>query len=267
MTIMHLNNYLKNKFTRNRKRFEKTPAVITLNINLMLKKVAEITEIHLEIDKTDPANLIIHTNGKVDRKGWINAQLLPYTYFTPPLDGIYAFDFLGEASHSPKASTAVDIIAEPFTWHNFPADLVGIKVNSSTNHIMGFLSENKSTRPFLETAPFRKVETKELQNLKKTNAPFSITNAFIWEDILHMTVQYLGGCRRHSFQLLWDGTKVKSIPLQIHLTLFHDNNGDPCKSIVTEELTFALSDHIQNNAVLLLDRWTKDLVYEEEIVI
>ena len=267
MTIMYLNNYLKDKLSYKRNRSEQTPAAITLNTRPMLKKVAEVSEIHIEIDKADPTNLTVHAKGNVDSKGWTNAQLMPYTYFSPPQDGVYAFDFLGEAPDNARTSTATDITATPFIWNNFPSDLTGIKINSSSNYIMGFLKDKKATRPVLETCPFKRVETRELQSLKKTNAPFSITNAFIWEDILHMTVQYMGGCRRHGFQLLWDGTKVKSIPLQIHLTLIHDNNGDPCKSIVTEELSFALSDHIQNNAVLLLDRWTKDLIYEEEIVI
>lgn len=57
---------------------------------------------------------------------------------------------------------------------------------------------------------------------------------------LTLVVQYGGGCREHEFTLCWDGHFMESFPLQVRLVLHHDGNGDMCRALPTETLTFDL---------------------------
>ena len=71
-------------------------------------------------------------------------------------------------------------------------------------------------------------------------------------DKLIADVRYGGGCARHDFRLTWDGSLDKSDPPQALLKLSHDGNGDPCKALISERLTFDLSPHFEANADVVL---------------
>lgn len=228
----------------------------------MTKKVIEVTEVTLEILKKNPPILAITSKGKVSSGGWTNGQLIPFVYIMPPLDGIYEFDFIADEPTDISTDVISEITSKVFMWDDFPVELKGVKVYASENSITALIKEeNNENLVSLTGSPFNKVTPEALEELKGKNDMYFITNAFIWEDVLNVSVQYSGGCKKHDFQLVWDGTEMESFPPQIQLFLIHNNNEDTCKAIVREELQFVLSEHITTDSDLILSGWSKKLSY------
>ncbi|MEQ8688216.1 MAG: hypothetical protein RIE86_23130 [Imperialibacter sp.] len=81
-----------------------------------------------------------------------------------------------------------------------------------------------------------------------TGDPFFIKKAVLNDSLLKVTVQYAGGCKKHDFKLVWDGTIDSStIPAVATFALIHDGKNDMCEALPTEELTFDLLDIMQGN--------------------
>jgi len=57
-------------------------------------------------------------------------------------------------------------------------------------------------------------------------------------DNLIIHVSSSGGCSNHDYQLIWDGSFMKSNPVQAILRLSHDENSDMCDSIVGGNISF-----------------------------
>ena len=70
---------------------------------------------------------------------------------------------------------------------------------------------------------------------------------------LRVLVEYSGGCEEHSFSAYWDGSFVKTNPPRARIILVHDDNGDVCRMLVTEELHIDLSDLIPATPALFID--------------
>lgn len=70
--------------------------------------------------------------------------------------------------------------------------------------------------------------------------PYTIENASIVEDILHLEVSYTGGCQEHLFELVALNDFLASQPVQADILLTHDANNDSCESPIKEELQFSL---------------------------
>lgn len=66
---------------------------------------------------------------------------------------------------------------------------------------------------------------------------YSIENAILEDTILTIDLSYLGGCKQHSFNLVFNGMYKKSLPRQADLYLLHENQGDTC----TENRNLTLS--------------------------
>lgn len=60
-------------------------------------------------------------------------------------------------------------------------------------------------------------------------------------DILSLVVRYSGGCETHIFDLFADPRIMKSMPPQQNIVLKHDANGDKCRALITDTLSFDLS--------------------------
>ncbi len=99
----------------------------------MTKKILNIKEIKLSIEKSNPPNLIVDAKGEVTTGGWSNGRLIPYIYIAPPADGIYEFDFVADSPDGivPQVITPID--AKPFVWNGFPDELKGVKIYTSSN--------------------------------------------------------------------------------------------------------------------------------------
>ena len=99
----------------------------------MTKKVIEVTGVTLEILKKNPPILVITSKGNVSSGGWSNGQLIPFVYIMPPSDGIYEFDFVADEPTGISTQVISEITSQSFMWDDFPADLKGVKVYSSSN--------------------------------------------------------------------------------------------------------------------------------------
>ena len=99
----------------------------------MTKNVNEVTEIKLEILKRNPLVLVVSCKGNVISPGWTNAQLIPFVYVTPPSDGMYEFDFVATEPIEPQTEVITDIRAQTFFWEDYPSDLGGVKIYTTTN--------------------------------------------------------------------------------------------------------------------------------------
>jgi hypothetical protein len=225
----------------------------------MTKKILTVTEVSLTINEKTKT-LKIEATGEVNSSGWTNPKLAAYIYVKPPSDGIYEYDFIADEPTGPASDVITKIKAED-SGLDFPSGLKGVKVYSSCNFITERLAIAETFLPnALDGGELETVTPTRLTELKKKNDLFSITNAFIWEDVLLVTVRYGGGCKKHDFKLVWDGSEMESNPAKIDIVLIHNANGDNCKALLTEELQFRLTPARTSNTILRLEGWAKEIL-------
>ncbi len=75
----------------------------------------------------------------------------------------------------------------------------------------------------------------------RASDPVAITASEVDGDTITLTVEYSGGCGEHDFALCWDGSWIKTLPMKVGLTLSHDANGDMCRAMISEDITFDLA--------------------------
>jgi hypothetical protein len=68
-----------------------------------------------------------------------------------------------------------------------------------------------------------------------------IVSAQILGDRLELRVHFGGGCAEHDFSLVYSGAFRESHPVQTDLSLRHDAHDDPCRALLSRDLTFDLS--------------------------
>jgi len=68
--------------------------------------------------------------------------------------------------------------------------------------------------------------------------PVTVNGVSIEGDELTVDVSYSGGCREHGFKLYMQPTFAESNPVQANLYLSHNCNGDFCRALISESLTF-----------------------------
>lgn len=228
----------------------------------MTKKIMEVTEVTVQATEKNPSIISIISKGNVSSGGWSNARLIPYDNKQTPVDGIYNFDFVADAPSGISIDVISEIASKEILFDNSSKQLKGVKINASENYITSLISQDNNSNESLVRShnyPFNEVTPEDLKKLLKNNDSFSITNAFIWEDVLTVDVTYSGGCKEHDFQLVWDGTVIKTLPPQIDLFIIHNNNQDPCKAMVSNELQFTLPLEILNQYEINLNGWSKKL--------
>jgi hypothetical protein len=103
-------------------------------------KIFRVDTVTIHILKTNPPILVIQALGTVGSTGWKNGKLIPFVYVKPPADGIYEFDFVAEQPTGLTLPVLLPITAEG-QWQNFPPNLKGIKVYSSSNNSGGMLTD------------------------------------------------------------------------------------------------------------------------------
>jgi len=77
---------------------------------------------------------------------------------------------------------------------------------------------------------------------------YSIDSLFIRSEILHVRINYSGGCKEHLFQLFSNGMFGKSLPPQVSVYLYHNSNGDNCRELINKELEFNISQLKYNSS-------------------
>ncbi|MBK5284589.1 MAG: hypothetical protein JJE25_04245 [Bacteroidia bacterium] len=92
---------------------------------------------------------------------------------------------------------------------------------------------------------------------------YSVDSLFILNDILHLSINYSGGCKEHSFQLFSNGMFGKSLPPQVSVHLQHNSNGDNCRELINKELQFNISPLKYNSSKKIIINFdgTQKVIY------
>lgn len=77
------------------------------------------------------------------------------------------------------------------------------------------------------------------QEFKSDN--FTILDVHIDGNLMHLTVEYSGGCGEHKFEVLGSKAIMKSLPPLRPVLIIHDAGGDNCRALITEQLTVDIS--------------------------
>ncbi|MBK7129669.1 MAG: hypothetical protein IPM74_05800 [Crocinitomicaceae bacterium] len=95
------------------------------------------------------------------------------------------------------------------------------------------------------------------------SADFSIMAVSIEGNVMSISVEYSGGCEKHSWELVGSESIQKSLPPKRGVRLIHQNNGDSCRSIVEENLKFDISvlAYEGGEIILNLQGWANALSY------
>jgi hypothetical protein len=97
----------------------------------------------------------------------------------------------------------------------------------------------------------------------REGAAVTILAVRLVENSMELDVEYSGGCETHSFRLLGSTMVLKSLPPQRGVMLFHENNGDNCRSIEQRTLKFDISAlaYPGGEVILKLDGWDQNISY------
>lgn len=99
-------------------------------------------------------------------------------------------------------------------------------------------------------------------NMSDTGTAYTIDSVKINNDILSLFVNYSGGCKTHSFELLSNGAYAKSLPPQVSISLKHIGNDDACRQLITQELKFNVSKlKYQGQNTVILNLRNKARIY------
>jgi len=84
------------------------------------------------------------------------------------------------------------------------------------------------------------IDGQQADSLYERSDGFQVDTFRIADDTLHMTVQYSGGCKAHTFGVYW--YPIPSFRCCVAGVLVtHDANGDLCEAWITDELEISLS--------------------------
>jgi hypothetical protein len=76
--------------------------------------------------------------------------------------------------------------------------------------------------------------------------PFVLDSVIFDCDSISIIVSYSGGCKQHTFEIIWSETLSDTEPPQTGIIILHDANEDACEAYITETLTFSVSDLAAN---------------------
>ncbi|MGH8501974.1 MAG: hypothetical protein ACREVE_05775 [Gammaproteobacteria bacterium] len=105
--------------------------------------------------------LVISATGTVDTSGWTDIRFSPHFYATPPSDGIWDFDLIGD----PPSGIVAEVVLPVAAMGVFPKQewVRGVRIRAETNQIESGLASKPS-----KTIPFHAV-IKRVQPLTRTN--------------------------------------------------------------------------------------------------
>ncbi|UCF18588.1 MAG: hypothetical protein JSU87_11645 [Gemmatimonadota bacterium] len=71
--------------------------------------------------------------------------------------------------------------------------------------------------------------------------PLVLSDYSLSGHILHLAVEYGGGCEVHELDLVAWGGWLESFPVQVNVLLTHEGNDDPCDAVIHEDKHFDLT--------------------------
>ena len=122
-----------------------------------------------------------------------------------------------------------------------------------------------TTKEVLDIDPID-VKKAQIGDVTQETAQTTITSVKLEGNILSLGVEYSGGCKDHSFELIGSAAIMKSIPPKRSIKLMHESNGDTCRELVSETIKFdiralAHTETSGSEIVLLLDGYKESISY------
>lgn len=72
--------------------------------------------------------------------------------------------------------------------------------------------------------------------------PFQLNSITVEGETVKIAVSYSGGCRKHTFDVIWSERLTETTPASTDLLLLHEDNGDMCEAYITDTLRFSVPD-------------------------
>jgi len=107
--------------------------------------ILSVSDVHLKILKSNPPQLSISAFGSVPTSGWSNAELVPFMYIDPPLDGIYDFTFMA-IRPTDVAAQVITKIEAGYVVNPLSDTLKGVRVHAKENNIVAMLEMPKRSK-------------------------------------------------------------------------------------------------------------------------
>lgn len=125
----------------------------------------------------------------------------------------------------------------------FSVALVVISCSKSDNEntLNASFSDVSSTVLRINKETFDKINSSRKKNISEGDA-FRINKGERKGDILQLNVSYSGGCKQHSFEIIWDGLVYTNNPCNMNLLIIHRGNNDTCEALITETIMVNLKE-------------------------
>lgn len=93
-----------------------------------------------------------------------------------------------------------------------------------------------------------------------------IESVILKDNSLFIAVSYSGGCEEHDFELIGNPLIMKSLPPKRTIQLYHNANGDSCRSLLNEILEIDITDLAYDQTagseiILILEGWEEEINY------
>ena len=122
-----------------------------------------------------------------------------------------------------------------------------------------------NTKEVLNTTPIN-VKKAQIGDVTQESDPVTVTSAALDGNILSLEIEYSGGCKDHTYELIGSAAVMKSLPAKRAIKLVHNSNEDSCRELVSETIKFDIQDlaytqKTGSEIVLLLDGYKQSISY------
>lgn len=91
----------------------------------------------------------------------------------------------------------------------------------------------------LNKSVFDKIDNNRKNNISEGDN-YTIKESKREGDNLQVILEYSGGCKVHTFEIIWDGIVYTDNPCKINLLLIHRGNFDNCEALITDTINIDL---------------------------
>lgn len=104
-----------------------------------------------------------------------------------------------------------------------------------------FYSGLKNAHLRINKEVFDEINSNRINGISK-EANYTIKNAVRENDLIIIDLSYSGGCKQHSFEIIWDGIVYTDDPCHMNLLLIHNDNNDSCEALINETIIVDLKE-------------------------
>ncbi|MCJ8288643.1 MAG: hypothetical protein HRT58_01325 [Crocinitomicaceae bacterium] len=122
-----------------------------------------------------------------------------------------------------------------------------------------------NTKEVLDIDPIE-VKKAQIGDVMQESAPITVTAATLDGNILSLEIEYSGGCKDHTYELIGSEAIMKSLPAKRAIKLVHNSNDDTCRELISETIkfnirAFSVTETKGSEIVLLLDGYKQSISY------